>query len=221
MYVKPRTHIPPLPRPLARIDQILENLCLLCQKPDPRTARDRSWIADDTWRVIDRRAQLDRRHIFGHTSSDSDIPDCDEVCTNQYRELGKVLCRLLCRDCRNRAARGATWNNFWWETMFMKHSNAFEVGTRNALVKTFFANHYRVIWMIFVLRLQIFTRLNPFLAPRCLLMSHPFQYQMTFLMKTRSLVLYITCATIDSLDLQALLLRIFFIGKIQCLKHGN
>ena len=57
--------LPHLPHPLQRIDQLFDNLCnFKMQQPTQEEQRDQSWIAADTWHVIDRRAHLRQRQVF-------------------------------------------------------------------------------------------------------------------------------------------------------------
>lgn len=75
------------------MDQLFDNLHSLKQKQqiNIQEQRQRSWIAADTWRLIDRRAYLRRRHVFGHISDSLDIPDCEELYDLDYHHLGKAI----------------------------------------------------------------------------------------------------------------------------------
>ena len=111
-------------KPLCRIDQMFEDLCASCDLTTPQDHRDNSWISQDTWALIDKRASLARKHRSHHhaddepvakrtRSHDSDSFDaryrllgiCREDCQSRFRTLGQAIRKGLRRDRRERAAK--------------------------------------------------------------------------------------------------------------------
>ena len=94
-YVRSRTCLPKPIRPLQQIDQWFDNLAQEVKKPAPKDIRERSWIAKDTWHLIDKRAQMYRRHSFGYREARwNEASD---------RQLGSQIRTYLRRDRRRRA----------------------------------------------------------------------------------------------------------------------
>jgi hypothetical protein len=104
-YIRSRRHFPAwIPRPLTRVDQEFIDLLDYRQLPDPCAARDRSWISSDTWRFIDRRAELRRKHLFSNPIQISQVEPEEGINYEQeIRNLSKEIRRLLRRDRRLRA----------------------------------------------------------------------------------------------------------------------
>ena len=109
-------------RPLRRIDQLFENLCGFIPLPPRQPLRDSSWISEVTWRLIDERAALVRRHRFHHHVDDEPVAKrtrlqyisaprsflagwCREDCTQRLRILSRRIQAALRLDRRRRAAR--------------------------------------------------------------------------------------------------------------------
>jgi hypothetical protein len=94
-----------LPRPLTEINQMYQDLqdlkCPSCLNVN--TQRSHSWIASDTWRLIDRRTSLRQFVLFSRRPpkrlrtdlfDDLDFTQADQ----EYKQLGKDIRRLLRRD---------------------------------------------------------------------------------------------------------------------------
>jgi len=58
--------------PLRRIDQMFEDLCKFCEPPEPHDHRDNSWISQEAWALIDKRASMVRKHRFNHHVEDDE-----------------------------------------------------------------------------------------------------------------------------------------------------
>ena len=94
-YLRPHMIVPTLPRPLQRIDQLMENICSFKEKATEEQHREKSWIATDTWQLIDRRAGLHRRRLCGIGSL--------RTSDDEYNQLCQQIRRNLRRDRRHRA----------------------------------------------------------------------------------------------------------------------
>jgi exonuclease III len=108
-YIQSRTNCPVLnlPRPLNQMDQLFNDLLSFKQSPSPKSQRDRSWIAADTWRLIDQRNDINRRLNFPSLFSSGtkrpwrEILSTDELQAERHR-LHREIRRLLRRDRRAR-----------------------------------------------------------------------------------------------------------------------
>ena len=105
-YLRSRRQFPVwIPRPLTRVDQVFMDLLEYQRPPNPKKQRDRSWIASDTWRLIDRRAEIRRLHLFSRSSVQNPQvdPEKGKDYEDELRNLHKQIRRLLRRDRRLRA----------------------------------------------------------------------------------------------------------------------
>ena len=109
-------------RPLNRVDQMFDTLCSYCEPPESEPSRDSSWISQETWHLVDRRAALAHQHRYHHhlddepiakrtRSHDSDSVDrsihgiCREDCHTELHSLSRSIRRALRQDRKRRAAR--------------------------------------------------------------------------------------------------------------------
>jgi hypothetical protein len=124
-YANSRRQFPIHPiRPLCRIDQKFEDLCTYCEQSNPVDHRDRSWIHQETWALIEQRANLARIHRTHHHADDEPIAKrtrsqtqdaadgryrlmgtCRHDCAARFRKLSKDIRSGLRKDRKDRAAR--------------------------------------------------------------------------------------------------------------------
>lgn len=105
-YLHSRRQFPAwIPRPFTRVDQAFMDLLEFQRPPDPKGQRDRSWIASDTWRLIDRRAEIRRLHLFSHSCIQHPQvdPEQGKHYEDELRKLHIEIRRHLRRDRRLRA----------------------------------------------------------------------------------------------------------------------
>ena len=76
------------------------------QPPEAETDRDRSWIASDTWKLIDRRAQLRRRQVHGLFRVNNNTETI-------IQELGRNIHHHLRRDRQRSNKVGIEIENFY------------------------------------------------------------------------------------------------------------
>jgi Reverse transcriptase (RNA-dependent DNA polymerase) len=109
-YVSFRRRCPTvvLPRPLNRVDQLYENLLKYKPQPTLQQQRDKSWIASDTWQVIDQRSEITRRlhsppPVIGsmHNWSETSVDELEQL----RRQLGRKIRFLLRRDRQQRVEK--------------------------------------------------------------------------------------------------------------------
>lgn len=111
-----------LPRPLARVDQMFDDLCKICRSPARHRHCNSSWISQATWRMIADRAALVRRHRFHHHVDDEPVAkrtrshsgsaasrfhllgSCREHCVSRLRVLSHQIRASLRTDRKHRAA---------------------------------------------------------------------------------------------------------------------
>jgi len=112
-YINSRQHLPIfIPRPLTRVDQMFEDLCKYRRRQSgtPHTQRDRSWIAADTWQLIDRRTSLRRLQLFRSMLQTGQI-NTEQVFDYDLPESQRVLSPL-------RSNRATAWELHFVEPLF-------------------------------------------------------------------------------------------------------
>ena len=97
-----------LERPITKADHLFESLNAFRSSPESKTQRDRSWIAPDTWKVIDRRATLRRAMEFSTVLPRPLTADQFRDYEQEMKSLHREIQRLLRRDRRKRAERVST-----------------------------------------------------------------------------------------------------------------
>ena len=107
-YLHRRQYFPiRLPLPPTRLDSLFSDLKNNRLRLEPKTSRDRSWISEATWRLIDRRADLKRKLNFARYHIQ--IGQTEEVdrleLLNQMKQLGRDIRKGLRQDRRRRIKR--------------------------------------------------------------------------------------------------------------------